>query len=697
MANDQKEKVLQEICSFPVPSDDKWYEAVERSIKGKPFETLTTPTREEITLQPLYRRGSASLDFAPPGRAPYRRGAENNQWEITQTIRESTPARFYNEANEDMQNGQTWLGVKLHPATKRGEIPQLSSSRSEGLPLSDLEDVKVAFGTATDLPLFQYPLYVETGANPLPLYLLFKAANETTAPFKGVIAGDPLGEAAIHGKLPCSVNEAIQGAVAVFKDTNGGVRSLLVSAEPYHTAGSSAVEEVSYALATGVYYVKELRKKNLSFSEIKNLLAFVFPLGQQQFMEIAKIRAFRELWANIMEAFGADDQEQQTFIHGVTSMWSKTKVEPYVNILRTAAESFTGAVACVNSMDVVPFDVLLQKPTSFSRRVARNTQLIMKEEAYLAHVSDPAGGSHYIETLTNQLAEKAWLSFQEIEKQGGMLEVLENGAIQTHLLDMLVSRKTAIQQRKEVFVGVNNYFNPDDRTPPAPSDDSEERKAYDQEKEMGRSYEQLNDVPTIALENLQAAVQQIRTSQAPLPALFAGCHREEKVQWEEVLTTSRGSEAFEQLQKRVQDSQCTEAEGRGKTSVFLLNIGPIPHHKPRADFARSVFQAGSFAVESTAGFSSIEEAVAAVKKTNAEVIVICGRDKAYADWMEKLLPQLSKSTPEKMKVLAGKPEAESLRYWQTLGLEDIIYQHMNVWEKLHHILDRKGVEPLEKS
>src|SRR5699024_9635029 len=241
------------------------------------------------------------------------------------------------------------------------------------------------------------------------------------------------------------------------------VRPLSIDGGLYHHSGATIVQELGYALAAASEYLAILTDSGTSPSDAAAMLNFTFAVGSAYFPEIAKLRAARLLWNNLLEAYGADPDANPAYLHAQSSEWNKTLYDPYTNLLRTSTESMAAAIAGCDALTILPFDRHFRQPDAFSRRIARNQQLILREESFMDKVADPAAGSYYIEQLTDQIGKQAWTIFQNIEKEGGLFQAIEDGFVQDAIQESRNRRDHAVAERERSFVGTSRYTNPDDK------------------------------------------------------------------------------------------------------------------------------------------------------------------------------------------------------------------------------------------
>jgi methylmalonyl-CoA mutase len=461
---------------FPATSYDEWRKAAEATLKGAPFEKkLVTKTYEDIDLQPMYRQedieGLSHLDSLP-GFGPYVRSTSTlsyvgKPWDVSQEIACSTPEEFNNALLSDMERGQNSVNLIVDRATLVGidadGAPAGDVGRG-GVSISSVEDLATAL---KGIDLEKTPIYIQASTSSLAftalLIALVRRKGQAADKLQGCVGMDPLGILAVEGALARPVEEIYDVMAKLTAWASGHapqLQTITVQGYPYNDGGASATQELAFTLATGVEYLREMLKRGVAVDAASERMRFAFSLGSNMFMEIARLRAARLLWARIVKAFGGAEEAQKMRIHGRTSRWNKTRYDPYANMLRTTTEAFSGIVGGVDSLHVGPFDEVLRTPDEFSRRIARNTHTILREECHLPRTIDPAGGSWYVEALTDAVAKKSWQLFQEVEKQGGIFQALQAGFPQAEVEKIAQKRATNAALRKDIFVGTNMYPNP---------------------------------------------------------------------------------------------------------------------------------------------------------------------------------------------------------------------------------------------
>ncbi|MGE7601311.1 methylmalonyl-CoA mutase family protein [Peribacillus sp. NPDC097675] len=615
--------------SFPIPSLDEWKEAVETSLKGKSVEKLKTNTYESITLHPLYTESdSADKKAELPGFAPFTRGISptgyyEQPWLVVQPVSGITAE----EANE-----------KMRAALERGQNIVV-------YPVQLLAEGARASTLFNNLPLKEFPVFIDLKGKQKELLPQFKAvANEQNAEMTGVLAEDPIAEWLVRGQLPKDIEKyfsewakTIQGYQHVGTD----LKSVLVNTAIFHNGGANAVQELAYGLAVAVQYILEGQKQGLSIRDITEKIVFSFAVDSNYFMSIAKLRAARRLWAGMAEAFEEDASYFKMTIHAVTSELTETLYDEYVNILRTTNQAFAAAIGGIQYLQIHPFNHASGASNEFSERIARNTHLILKEETNMTAVVDPAGGSWYIEELTDELAEKAWAKFLKIDGAGGILEAIKQGALQSDLGEVYQARVQNAALRKESIIGTNVYPNPTDKISTG--------STYVEQQ----SYMVVEEPVTITPIQLQ-----------------------------------RISSQFEQLRLRSEKSK--QHDGNAP-KIGLINLNELKSYKPRADFIKGLVAAGGIETVESRGCQTSQEAVDYITDTQLSIYCICGSDLDYSDKAEATIKEIKRQFPHLKLYVAGKQQEELESLLLEAGVDNFIHVKTNVVEILTDLLQELGV------
>lgn len=685
------------LSEFAVPTPEQWREAAEKLLKGAPFEKIMTRmTPEGIKLEPIFWKDV--LDQLPavdslPGFDGFLRGTKaagyaGEPWEIAQELPYGLPYEFNQAACADLMRGQNALNVILDIATLKGFDPdaaEVGEVGACGLSLACLKDIKTAFnGIMPEAISF----HIRTGCAGLTVGALFfawlDAVGADRKAIKGSLGMDPLAVKAASGVLPESVGGLLDemGVLARFcAEETPGLRSVTVSTLPYHQAGASSVEELGIALATGSLYLNALIERGMDVDAAAKQIRFSIAIGPNFFMEIAKIRALRMLWAQVVKAYGGSASAQKILLHARTGLYNKTVNDPYVNMLRTTTEALSAVIAGVDSLCIGNFDEVVRLPDTFSRRISRNTHIVLQEECELLAVADPAGGSWAVEWLTDQVARKSWELFQEIETAGGAEKALSNGMLQALIEKTAIGNEALLNQRRASLVGTNVYPNASEK-PLAPNLPDYKELHDIRAKEIVQA---RLDADESADERIMAALGGVLDStgddlmQHLIEAIQAGATLGEisktlRAQAEpdaasRPLRARRLAAQYEAL--RNASARFAERTGNAP-AIFLCNIGPLRRHKARADFTRGFFATGGFKIIASKGFDSPEDAVAALGESEAGITVVCGHDEDYASSFCDYAQAIKAALPEVQVILAGNP-GEREEAFRDAGMDDYIF------------------------
>jgi methylmalonyl-CoA mutase len=695
---------------FPPTPYEEWRKAIDKILKGAPFEKrLITKTYEDIDLQPMYRQediaGLPHLDGLP-GFTPYLRGATpmgyaTTSWDVAQEMPYSTPAAFNAALKADLERGQNAVNIVLDRPTLAGvdaDQAEADDVGKGGLSISSVADLAAAL---EGVDLEKTPVYIQASTSALTftalLAGLLKQQGKSLDKVRGAIGMDPLGQLARDGRLPRDLDGIyeVMAQLATWAKSNAPqLRTITVQGHPYHNGGASATQELAFALATAVDYLRALQARGLSIDDAAPRFRFALSIGSNFFMEIAKLRAARVLWAKIIQAFGGNEESQKMRLHARTSAWNQTVYDPHVNLLRATTEAFSGAVGGCDSLHISPFDELLRVPDEFARRVARNTHTVLREESHVTKTVDPAGGSWYVENLTDAVARKTWGIFQEVEKQGGMAKALEAGWPQNQVADTASKRAANIAKRKDIFVGTNMYPNmKETRIEPAPVDawavQNERKEALKavRAKASGNKQAALDTLAKGGANAVESAInaaaagatlgeiaQAARTNAKPGPTINS-------------IRAERGAQAFERLR---QVTESFAAHTGQPPQVFLATMGPLTQHKGRADFATAFLGVGGFETIYPSGFDTPDAAAQAALASNAKAVVICSTDATYPDIVPTLAQTLKKANPDVTVLLAGYP-AEHVEAFKAAGVDDFIHLAANCQSLLTTLQKKMGV------
>ena len=692
---------------FTPPTDEEWKAACEALLKGAPFEKkMFTKTYEGITFDPMYTRKHTE-DILPkgvmPGMGDYLRGVDaagyiGKPWGIAQACDETLPAENNELLRHEHDKGATIYHIVLDTASRTGvDARQAEAVGDTGTSVTTVEDMHVLL---TGLDLAKFPLYVYAGANAVPLLALVAAARrasgEDMAEVRGIVGADPIGALAADGKLPASLDAHYDSlaAAARWATVNAPhLRTVFVRSDVYSNGGANDVQEVASVLATATAYLRALCERGLTIDEAASQIAFAFSMGANFFLQIAKLRAVRPLWAQIVGAFGGSAEAQKMRIHARPALFFKTIYDPYVNMLRNTTEIFSGVVGGIDSFESAPFDEPIRKGDEFSRRIARNVQIMLQEEFGLLQPIDPAGGSWAVETLTRQMQEKIWAEFQRIEKEGGIIAALRAGSLQESVAAVLAARFKNADLRRDRIVGNNMYPNMTETLLETRAEDTAALKA--QRTEDIDAY--LSDIDVKHRDEALASLRQAHSVDNAVEAALAGATIAELMtavtegngaETVTAIAPHRWSERFEALRQRTEEYK---AEKNDNVKIFLANMGPIPQHKARADFTTGFLQVGAFEVLGNDGFKTVEEAADAARASGADAVVICSTDATYPEIVPALAPKLHEVLPKARVFLAGAAPKDLLETYKEAGIDEYISVRANCYEILESLQKQKGM------
>ena len=614
---EKKEKLFDQ---FPPISTAEWKAKVEADLKGAPFDKkLVWRTNEGFNVQPMYRLEDIE-DLATtnslPGEYPYLRGTRtDNDWLVRQEIIAETPEEANRIALDVLTKGVTSLGFKVQEPTAETVATLLNGI--------DTAKVEINFSCCLKKAL---PL-----AEALVAYV---KENGTAETFKGSIDFNPFttplrkGAAFAADELVKMAGELLDAV----KDVRG-LRVLAVDSDMLSNAGAYIYQELGYALACGADWMSLLTEAGRNASEVACRIKFNMGVSSNFFMELAKFRAARMLWAQIVAQYKPECEcAAKMKAHATTSRFNQTLYDAHVNLLRSQTESMSAALAGVDSITVTPFDAPFKTPDEFSERIARNQQHLLKEESHLDKVIDPAGGSYYVETLTVAIAKEAWKLFLDVEEKGGFLACCNDGEVQKAVRESAEKRHTDVAKRKEILLGTNQYPN-------------------------------VNEMAADKIVELQGSVP-------------CTCNGGNGCENEGGLPTKRASSDFEDLRL------ATEAAAK-RPKVFMLTIGNLAMRLARAQFSGNFFGCAGYEIIDNLGFNSVEEGVDAALEKGADIVVLCSSDDEYAEYAPAAFKYLDGRAEF---VVAGAPAC--MDDLKTLGINDYVHVRCNVLETLRDFNNR---------
>ena len=615
-----------------------WKKTVEAELKGVPFEKkLVTRTAEGIAVQPLYTR--ADLVGLPdngcaPGEAPYLRGTrplgyKSSGWEVAQEITANAPASFNRALLADLMGGQDSVAL-----TVAGE--ELS-----GVSIKELRDLETAL---SGVEISVLPVHLRTASNVTSLganYLaLAKARGVAASRLSGSVTADPIASWVRNGRVEGGLDVALKSVAdwsAAAATTAPRVRTVGIDATVWADAAGTSTQELAFALAAATEYIRAFALRGVPVTEVAPRMRFSFAMGPQFFTEVAKLRAFRPLLTRVLVAFGAAPAAAGAVaVHATTGRWNKTLLDAHVNMLRVTTEALSAVLGGVDSLHVAPYDELTAASDTTSRRIARNVHTLLAEEFGMTLTADPAGGSFYVEKLTDELGRKAWALFQDIESKGGLIAALKAGYPQSLVLKSAAEKSAAIASRRMGIVGTNLFPN-------------------------------LKENSLVAAPVAPAIAG--ATDITPLPACRASA---------EIETLRFAADAF---------AKRTGA----RPKVFLAKMGPVIQHKPRADFSAGFFAVGGFEAIAKQSFDSAEAAAHAAAASGAAIAVLCSTDDTYPELAPVFARTLKAAKPDVTLILAGLPaDAAVVASFREAGFDDFIHLRAHLTGMLANLLKKIG-------
>lgn len=618
MGDIDKEELL--FPEFPPVTPEEWEEKIIQDLKGADYEKkLVYKPYDGLRIKPYYTSEDLNnLEYLSPlpDSFPYIRGTKNtgNTWFVRQDIAVGDLKQANEKALDILMKGVDSLGFILEDdkAYSKDDLDLL---------------LKNIFAEIVEINL-------DCGRNALQVmknhYDMLVKYNRNFQKINGSVQFDPLGSLISKGDYYSSKEDDLDQCLEMIKVSAHlpHFTVICVNGNNFHNAGATIIEELAFSLAQGAEYLTLLTEKGLSINQIAPKIKFSFATGSNYFLEIAKFRAARLLWAHIVKAYGpSKDEVTRMNIHAVTSSWNKSMYDPYVNMLRTTTEAMSAIIAGIDSLTVNAFNSSYEKPSDFSERIARNQQLLLKEESYLDKVEDPSAGSYYLENLTDSIATEAWKLFLETDARGGFLEAASAGFIQGKIAETANKRAMDMANRREILLGVNQYPN----------------------------------------------FTEYRTEKVS-PAVFGNQAEMNLSQHLETLKAFRGAQAFEELRYRTD----LYSMDHKRPAAFMFTFGNLAMRMARSQFSRNFFACAGFETIDNYGFKSIEDGMKAFVESKAEILVICSADDEYPVIVHEIMKLLKDKA---VMVVAGYPK-EHLEQLRAEGVEHFIHVRSNVLEEL---------------
>lgn len=610
----EKEKLFSE---FPPISAESWKEKIVEDLKDADYDKkMIWRTGEGFNVNPFYRKEDIKQDVANalPGEFPYTRGCKTeNKWLIRTELTTDGPTEANEKARKLIKEGVTSIGFKV-----KGKM--VSSEFVEKL-LADIDVQTVELN---------FDVCLKRAADFTALFVSYcKAQGFNLSTVCGSINYDPIGKELCKG---VAIEDYAQTAKVIIESAQDipQFRCIAVNSAKLCNSGAYITQELGYALAWGNDYMHAATEAGIPAEIAANSIKFNMGISSNFFMEIAKFRAARMLWAKIAEQYTTSKDNCKMAVHAETTSFNLTLFDSYVNMLRTQTEAMSAAIAGVDSITVRPYDSVYETPTDFAVRIAKNQQLILKHESHIDAVADPAGGSYYVESLTASIAKEAWNIFLETEKQGGFQAMVRSGKIQETIEKTGDDRRTALARRKEILLGTNQYPNFNEK--------AEGKMPMEEKCACGGHSSHCGGLKAIRL-----------------------------------------GEEFEQLRL------ATEASGR-RPKAFMLTIGNLAMRQARAQFSCNFLATAGYEVLDNLGFKNVEEGAKAALEANADIVVICSSDDEYAEYA---IPAYNAVKDKAIFIVAGAPAcSEELK---AAGIENFIHMRVNVLETLKGLNTKLGI------
>lgn len=606
---------------FPQPTQEQWSKLVATALKGASLDTLVSRTYDAVALQPLYPRS--------PAQSPRALRKNPGRWAILARVDLADLDAANRLAVQDLEGGAD--GLQLVFAGSPGAYGGGLTSDSDEALAHVLANVRLDYGI---------PITLESSPrapNAAGAIMRFIDNHHIEPSITRVSLGyDPLGMQALHGFASAPWSEGAKPFAASVKTAAkaGFAHGVAVAdARVIHAAGGAETQELAFALAAGVAYLRALTDNGVDADAARNLIAFRFAVDADEFVSVAKMRSARRLWARVEESCGL--APNPALIFAETAWRTMSRRDPWNNILRGTLAAFSAAVGGADTITVLPFTQALGAPDDFARRLARDTQLVLQDESHIDAVDDPVSGAGGFEALTEELCQRAWSIFQQIEAEGGLPAALEKGTLQARVAEAAALRARNVARGKEKLIGVNEF----------------------------------PDIHEKALDALAGFDASRETAEAPAGAIKTT-----------PLPPRRLAEPFEKLRD---ESDAVAAKTGQRPRVFLATLGSVAAFTARANFAKNFFEAGG--VESVFGPESdlTADIVTAYRASGAKIACLCSSDRVYGDVAEAFALALKGAGATLY--LAGRP-GEFEQRLRNAGVNEFIYAGCEMHDLLQHAL-----------
>ncbi|PJZ28441.1 methylmalonyl-CoA mutase family protein [Leptospira kmetyi] len=619
---------------FPPVNREAWIALIQKDLKGADFEKkLVWETGEGFKIQPVYTKDDIAdkewLTSNLPGTFPFARSTRKlvQDWSVRQDFDSSSVAEANRLAKEAANNGVTAIGFIIENKT----------SPQRGIPVNSAKDLEALID---GLPFDQVTLHFIAEERSPEIFSWLPKGKVLV----GGLGYDPFRILLKHGKSGKHSIRSLKEILETFASSWPHYRGLSIYSSTFRDGGSTISEELAFTLAAAAEYVQQLRESGMSVDTISSQLMFEFSIGPDYFLEIAKFRAARILWAEILKEFGPkEESSSHAFLSAQTCRYNYSAYDPNVNMLRATTEAMSAAIGGCEVISISPYDSVLKTGDSFSLRIARNIQLLMKHESHIDKVVDPSAGSYYLESLTDSITKKAWEIFCEIESVGGFLEAVQKGIVQKKISESRKKKEESFANRKEILLGTNQYPNGEDRI----------------------------SVPELNLRNALGDIESVSGE--------ITCEK---------ISEFRAGAGIEEIRLKTEAA----AKKSGKTpTVLLLPMGDLKMKKARAIFSQNFLACAGTKVIDPGSYATPEEALQGLKETNADIVVFCTSDEEVAGFVDSTFALLKKQNSNLLGIVAGNP-TEQIDSLKSKGIEFFIHVKSQHLETLKSIQKRLGIQ-----
>lgn len=619
---------------FPGTNKEDWLKLVDKVLKGASFDdVLVTETYDNIKINPLY--DSLESHVAAPGCYPYTRSTTKtantqNGWAITQRYAHPNLTENNKQILEDLSRGVTQVKIQFSDLTRLGIDSIESTAGNNGIECYSVSDLEKLF---SEVQLELVPIQLDAGISWFEASAALMALWEKNGIAKNTVRAffnaDPAGALAESGHLKTSQENSLQQLANLASYTAEKfplVKTIGINTTPHHNAGASHSQEIAIALATGVSYLKAMTGAGMEINAACNQIHFTVSCDTDYFQSIAKLRGLRKCWAQVCVACGAKSEHAKISLSAETSQRMLSQRDPWVNVLRGTIASCAAAIGGAQNITTACYDGAIGLPSKLSRRISRNTQLLLQDESSIHKIVDPIGGSYFVENHSDELAAQAWAEFQHIEADGGIFSVLTNGTLQASIDVVRKKRSFNIGCRKDPLTGVSEFANLDETPVETETVDrvAIRKAALEGIEAVSSSDSERHNVESLLLQLQSGSCLPWSNTEAD------GCTAK-------ALLIHRDAADFEALR----DAADKYIHRTGSSpAVYLINIGTPAQYNARAGFVSNFFAAGGITCINEAAADTPELAVSNWQKSQCNCAVLCSTDKLYDEHGNSLVTAL---------------------------------------------------------